>query len=330
VIRPTLVAVALVPVALVASLSTAALGQDWASKMLSATTHDFGSVARSAKVQQRIVVKNLYKEDVHIAGVRVSCGCISASATRDVLATHETGEIVIDLNTRSFLGRRTATATVTFDRPYYAEARINISAYIRSDVVFTPGVVDFGTVHEGLAAEKKITVLYAGRDDWKIVDVTSANSNYEVAVTEKSRGGGRVSYELSVRLKDGTPAGYVNDPLTLVTNDSNLKRVPLYVEGRITPSVTVSPASLNLGVVKPGQKVTRLLIVKGNEPFRIIGVDCGDRCFEFKVSETAKTQHRIPVTFTAGEKPGNIAERIRIKTDRSTVECLASASVVAS
>ena len=302
--------------------------QQWARKMFPDVQHDFGSVARGAKAQHRFKLKNLYKEDVHISNVRVSCGCISVKPSKKSLVTYEKGELIVDLNTRSFQGQRRSTITVTFDRPFYAEVQLHITAYIRTDVVFSPGAVDFGTVSQGTAAKKKITVNYAGRDDWKIVDVTSAGDHYEVDVVEKSRGGGRVSYELSIRLKDDTPAGYVKQPLTLVTNDHNLKRVPLYVEGRVAPSIAVSPASLSLGVVKPGKKVTRLLVVTSDKPFRILSVDCGDDCFKFKVSEAAKKQHRIPVTFTAGDKPSKVAQSIRIMTDRGGVECLASASVV--
>ena len=50
-------------------------GQEWAQKMFKVTEHDFGSVARGAKAEYRFVFENLYMEDVHIAGVRSSCGC---------------------------------------------------------------------------------------------------------------------------------------------------------------------------------------------------------------------------------------------------------------
>ncbi len=66
--------------------------------------------------------------------------------------------------------------------------------------------------------------------------------------------------------------------------------------------VTISPASLFLGVLKPGQKITKQLVVQGKKPFKITAVKCDAEGFEFKTSDAAKTVHVIPVTFTAGEK----------------------------
>ena len=37
------------------------------------------------------------------------------------------------------------------------------------------------------------------------------------------------------------------------------------------PGITVSPTALFMGVVQPGQKVTKQLVVKGKKPFRILG-----------------------------------------------------------
>jgi hypothetical protein len=64
---------------LLAALAAApAMGQEWARKMFEATNHDFVSVARGSKVEYRFNFTNLYKEDVHIASVRSSCGCTTA------------------------------------------------------------------------------------------------------------------------------------------------------------------------------------------------------------------------------------------------------------
>src|SRR5205807_9771104 len=55
--------------------SSSSLGQDWARKMFSESSHDFGTVARGAKVEHRFQFNNPYQETAHVAGVRSSCGC---------------------------------------------------------------------------------------------------------------------------------------------------------------------------------------------------------------------------------------------------------------
>ncbi len=308
-----------------------ASAQEWARKMFQASQHDFGTVARGAKAEFEFALQNIYEEEVHIASVRTSCGCTTPRIVKDTLKTWEKGAIVAEFNTRSFIGSRSATLTVIIDRPYYAEVQLTVQGYIRSDVVFTPGAIEFGTVNQGTPAQQKVNVTYAGRTDWQIVDVLSANPNFEVELTEGQRGNGRVSYDMTVRLKPETPAGYMQDELMLVTNDGSMQRVPLAVTGRVAPALTVSPASLFLGVVAPGEKVTKQLVVRGQQPFRIVSVSCPDGCFEFQASEEAKALHFVPVTFTAGETAGDIAQKIQIATDLGgsgvVVECTATATV---
>lgn len=321
---------ALTAVLLVALLAASAPAQQWADKMFEKHTHDFGTVARASKCVVSFPVKNLYKEDVHISHLEVSCSCTSAEITKKDLKTYETGEVVATFNTRAFLGQRGATIKVVIDKPFFAEVRLRVDGYIRSDVVFDPPLVDLGSVDIGSPTERKVTVRYAGRNDWTIEDITSANKSFEVQMSQPVRNGSRVDYDLTVRLKGDAPAGYIKDVLTIVTNDPATRRIPLYVEGRVTPALTVSPASLFLGTLKPGESATKLMIVQGKEPFKIAAVECDDSHFQFKVGQEAAKLHRIPVTYTAGATAGKVAQTVRVKTDAgATGECQAWATIEA-
>lgn len=127
----------LAAVAMLVQLSPAGAA-DWAEKMFQATSHDFGAVPRAAKVEYEFVLKNIYKEDVHIAGVRSSCGCTSPHISKDWLKTYEKSSIVAVFNTRTFSGQRAARLTVTIDKPFYAEVELQVRGYIRTDVVLNP------------------------------------------------------------------------------------------------------------------------------------------------------------------------------------------------
>jgi len=48
--------------------------------------------------------------------------------------------------------------------------------------------------------------------------------------------------------------------------------MPVLVEGRIVSGITVSPASLFMGVLQPGEQVTKQLVIKGKKPFRILSI----------------------------------------------------------
>ena len=315
---------------LLATMTPVASAQSWARKMFKTTSHDFGTVAKGAKSEFDFEFQNIFEEDIHVAGVRSSCGCTEPHVTKQTLKTWENSAIHAVFNTRTFIGPRSATLTVIIDQPFYAEVQLSVRGYIRADVLFTPGSVAFGEVEQGHAAERSVSVSYSGRSDWTIVDVRSANASFEVELSDGPRNSGRVSYTMLVRLKAEAPAGYLQDQLTIVTNDSYNGSLELPVDGRVVSPLTVSPASLFLGVLKPGETVEKKLFVKGSKPFKILSIECEGDCFKFQTTDKSTAAHLVPLTFTAGGTPGKISQKIEIKTDLgsgATTTCVASATI---
>lgn len=294
-------------------------------QMFKEMTHDFGAVPRSAKVEHVFVMHNPYDQPLHIAAVRTSCGCTMPRAEKDSIPPHGQTGIIAEFNTRAFTGQHGATVIVVVDQPVYTEVRLNVRGYIRTDVVLDPSLVNFGTVDEGTAAERKFTLDYAGRADWKLLEIKSGLPGVSTSFKETSRAGGRCAYEVTVKLADNAPAGYLHDQLTLVTNDNRAPQFGMIVEGRITPELAVSPSTLMLGIVQPGQTVTRQLVTRAKRPFKVVGLsstgaanaEVGTYTFG-AAQDDAKPVHLVPVTFTAGKQPGKVAQHIRIETDLGT------------
>lgn len=322
-----------------AAAASAALGQDWAKDMFDHTSKDLGVVARGAKVEHAFTLENLYLEDVHVASIRSSCGCVAPKVEQPWLKTHEKTRVVATIDTSKVMGRRDSTLTVVFDKPFPAEVRLSLYYFVRGDVVFQPGAVQFGSVPQGVSAARKVTVVYAGRSDWRIVRVESPNSHLETTVSEVSRepdstnGSYKVTYDLVVKLKSDAPVGYVRDHLTVVTDDSDPRncRVPLDVEGAVVASLSVKPSPLMLSVAAGGS-VSKPLVVQAKRPFQVVGVTCPDSRFSFVVPAGAKPVQLVPVKFTAGNAPGSVSAVIRIETDLAEsrfLEVKASAQITA-
>lgn len=294
-----------------------ARGEEWAKAMFDHLNHDFGVVARGAEAVHRFPLENLYVEDVHIASVRSTCGCTKPEVTKPLLKTYEQGEIVATLDTRSFTGRKDATLTVVLDKPFPAEVQLHVQSYIRSDVVIEPGSIHFGTVPLGTSVRKKASIVYAGRDDWKVVRVEHECPYLEVKVVEQGRGTGRVSYDLSVRLLPSAPAGYLKEQINLITDDADPyhARVPVVVEGLVVSAVTVRPSPLSFGILSADKQVTKQLVVHGKSPFSITDISCEDPRFQFVVPEGTKTLHLVPVTFFAKGPGDRVVSEIVIETD---------------
>ncbi|MFM1904752.1 MAG: hypothetical protein RLZZ440_2652 [Planctomycetota bacterium] len=289
--------------------------QEWARKMFPVTSHNFGTVAKGSKTEYRFVFRNLYEEDLHVAGIRTSCGCTSPTVTKHDLKTHETAEVVATFNTRTFLGQHGATLTITFDKPFRAEVQLRVAGNIRGDVTFDPPFVDLGNIDLGKGAERQVRVTHVGSSPWEIKDVRSANANFEVSLSKPMRTGSKTVYDLVARLKPSTPAGYIKGQLILVTNDPRAGQIPMDVEGRVVAEVTVSPQLLALGAVPVGESVTKNVVIRANREFKITGVFCSDGCLTCQPKTTAARVHILPVTFQAGEAAGKVERELKIATD---------------
>ena len=307
-----------------------ASAQEWAEKMFSQTRHDFGTIARGSRAEYEFVLQNSYLDDVHVASVHASCGCTSVKIAKPRLKTYEQGAIVARINSDRFLGRQGATITVTIDEPMFAQVQLDVRVYVQSDLVLQPAGINLGDVPFGTAAEKTLSVTSTRGGDWKILDVESGNPQLSGEVTETGRRPGRVSYRLRARLAKDAPPGYFKDHLLLVTGDPQATRIPVLVEGRVVRPVSVSPSTLFLGVVQPGAEVTKQVVVRGNKPFRVTAVTADGEGFRAEAPPDGppKPLHLLPVTFTAGDKPGRIVQTIRIGTDLEGISVELSAYAV--
>ncbi len=291
-------------------------GQEWARAMFEELRHDLGVVARGSKIEHVFTFTNPYVEDVRIASIRSTCACTVPEYPEEAVRTYETGRVVAAFDTRRFLGRTDSTLTVVFDEPFPAEVQLYLECYIRGDVVLQPGKVEFGSVSEGETARREVSVRYAGRGDWQLLDVENPSEFLDVVLKEAARDGQRVDYNLVVTLGTDAPSGYLHEEVILVSDDEDRRkaRVPVQVEALVVPSLSVRPASLTMGVVRLGESVTRNLVVQSRAPVEIVAIECDDGQFRFAVPEGSRPLHVVPVTFTARDL-GRHSARVVIRTD---------------
>jgi hypothetical protein len=293
----------------------------WVAKMFAEKEHDFGNVARGSDTVFRFAAKNIYKQDVELLSVRSSCGCTSPTIEKKVLKTGDIGYVTATFNTRTFTGLHGATLTVSVrwndrGRWRHGETQLRVNGNIRGDVVFKPGAIRFDNVDQGKNNEQVVEVSYDGRSSWKVVDVRGVSNDIEVELTQKRRYAGRIAYDLLVRLKDTAPAGYFNDQLVLVTNDEQYPRIPIHVSGRVVPVISVAPQSILLGDVPHGEQVSKKVLVRGKQPFRIMSVQSdAEDLFQFKTDDKASSRHIVEIIFDAKKDAGPVKQTIHIATD---------------
>lgn len=301
--------------------------QEWANKLFTTNSHDFGVVARNAKTEYRFEIYNPYVEDIVIDSVETSCTCTTPSIEKKQLQTYEKGAIIARFNTDRVLGSKSATLTVRISKPFRAIVELQISGFVRSDITFKPASGNFGTIP--LNEEKSITatVTNTSWSGWSVKDIKSNNPHIKAKLVEVKGVPGGVSATFNITVDDKMPIGYLKDQIVIVTNDPVRNEIPYTLEGVVHGSVTLSPSTLFLGNVAPGQTVNKSVVVRGNKPFKITELKCGNPAIQADAppespSGLGKTLYVIPVVFkpTESTEPGNMNETVTILTDDPNVK----------
>ncbi len=311
------------------------IAQTWADQLVEPKKIDFGVIATGSESVRQIVITNTTSNVVHISGTAPGCQCvIPGIPSQNLLQPGEAATIEVRMNTRSFKQQRDTYLTISFDAPQLATVRVPVTAYIRTDVVFTPGKIDFGSKELGAGGEVKCKIAYAGRPDWKILDIKYTNKNLNAVLKEISSnpGAGTADFELTMTLSPDASAGKIREIVTIVTDDAASPNVPLMVEGIVKSDITLANDSLSLGALKPGEIKIVQVVVQGTKPFVVAGVDCPKMqgSINAKFSEQEKKLQIIKLEFTApNNQPGKFTEEmvIKIKDRQDTYKCTVSGEI---
>lgn len=295
---------------LLAFAASNASAADWAVKLFDATSHDFGTVARGAETEYRFRFHNPFVEEVHVASVTSSCGCTTPRVENATLSTFQESEVIARFNTDSHQGFKSATVTVTFDKPYYAQVQLRVSGEIRSDVTVRPGSIDFGSVEFGTLAERTVRIE-SYLSNWNIAEVKTAHPFLAVEARPVAGSSSRGVYDLIAKLSPEAPVGPVNDRVIVVAGG---REIPITVSGEVASEVVVTPRSLYLGELSPGEVIEKKIIVRAKRDFRLVNAACCKQ-FELDLGADPADRHLVTVRYTAPLQPGRIAEDITLSTD---------------
>jgi hypothetical protein len=303
--------------ALLASLCLAspASAATWADAMFRELSKDFGSVARGPMLEHPFRLTNNTGQPVHIASVRVSCGCVSAAPLQDQLAPGQETAILAHMDTRRFSDVKTVTIFVQIDQPHFEEVRLWVRANSRDDVSVTPEALAFGQIKRGSTPAQTVTVTFLGSERWQVLGAQCDSHYVQTAIKEIRRDDDDVSYQLTARLRPDSPVGKWYTDIWLSTNNATSPRirVPLTVE--IESALSISPPTLLLGTIKVGAQTERKVIVRGIRPFRVTDVKGTDDDLSVRDSSPdSKPVHVLTVVVKA-RKAGEFNRTVRVLTD---------------
>jgi len=192
------------------------------------------------------------------------------------------------------------------------EISLVVSAYGRTDMSVTPESISFGQMRKGTAPTASTTITLAGSS--RITEASSESGYVQLAFKEPKQSQFGTTYELTAKMRSDIPVGkWYTD--VWVKTDAGRFRIPLTVE--VEPSLSITPGVVQFDRTKVGEPAKKAIVVKGAEPFRILGVKGGDGTFdavETSSGDQPKATHLIMVTFKPG-KEGDYAKALELVTD---------------
>jgi hypothetical protein len=301
---------------LLAVLATAGSAQaaTWAEATFDELSKDFGSAPRGPTLSHPFRLVNNTKGDITIASVRVSCGCVSASALKTTLKPGEETAILAHMDTNRFSGTKSVTIFVQFSQPQWEEVRLVVQANSRDDVILSPDSLAMGHAKRGTSPSATVSVTLLGSQA-HVTGVQSESNYVQTTLKETKKENGELAYSLTAKLRADAPVGKWYTDVWLKTNSPAMPRVRVPLTVEVESALSISPAAVSLGQVAVGSQVERKVIVRGTQPFRITEVRGADG--ELVVSDSANDSEAIHVlTVTLkGSKPGDLNRTLRVITD---------------
>jgi hypothetical protein len=303
-----------------------------ADLMFQELSKDFGSVPRGPTLQHAFHLKNNSANVVHIANVRVSCGCVSAYAMKDTLQPGEESAVVASMDTTRWPGGvKSVTVYVLFDAPHTEEVRLWVRANGRDDVNVSPDTLAFGQIKRGNTPASAVRITFLGTPDARVLEVTPESNYVQPTIREVSRQGSEVAYELTARLRGDAPAGKWYTDIWLRTNNESMPRVRVPLTVEIESLLSVNPPAVALGEVKVGAEAERKVIVRGVKPFKITGVKGTDTVLSVKDSANVSKYVHVLTVKVRSAKAGTLTRNLEIITDLegdNRIDVSASARVI--
>jgi len=277
--------------------------------------HDFGTVARGPTLQHSFRLTNTTAGPIHFHSVRVSCSCVSASIAPRDLAAGEAATLSVQLDTSRVSGFTQKAIYVQLDQPQWEEAAFRVHVNVREDVTLTPGSLAFGRVKRGSSSEASVTVQMMGTTDFKTLTAKCDSPYIEVNARQVQGEVGQATYRVTARLLPDLPVGNWYSTVWLATDNSALPRLQIPLTVQIGSALSVSPTVAALGPVKRGIEAKYTIVVRADQPFRILEVKGADAqvVVEERV-QASKAVHVLTIKLQ-GSSPGVVLRALQIITD---------------
>jgi len=295
-----------------ALLILASIGQAAGENYFEERTHDFGNVPRGPMLVHHFKLTNPHKETLTISGLRVSCGCVSATAPVTTLAPGASTAVMAQMDSRRFVANKQVTIFVTFSTPRAEEITLLVKAYGRDDFSITPDTLSFGTVRKGSEAKASVSVSMFNAPNMQLTGATCESAFVRINTAKVAKANNESAWEVTAVLRSELPVGKWFTDVWVDTDNPSMPKIRLPLTVEVQPSMMASPANVNFEDMKVGGTLEKTVIVRADKPFRIREVQGADGSVKVTAkSDDARAVHIVTISFKPSVQ-GDLTRSIRI------------------
>ena len=289
--------------------------------------HHFGKIPDSHPVKCEFHLDNHSTKTVKIMHIKTNCGCTAASPQPREIEPEKSSRLLVTFDPKGRRGFARWEITIFTDLIQYPTITACFDVNILRDGYLSHNFVSFGQFERGLDTAKKIWIAPRDYPNFKVksaeVELASGLNCFRVDYQESNYDGfypgTRRAYCVSVAPKKDIPYGRHEGKLRIRTDIPGRETIELPLLAKVAGEIGYRPDYLPMGLVKPGKKIPRSLMVfhRKGKNFQITAVNPSLPFIKTTLREIIPGQYyqiRFAVNDKAKAAAGEFRGELTIKT----------------
>ena len=291
------------------------------AELFAESAKDFGTSPRGPVLTHYFQVKNTTDQSITLGQPRVSCGCVSASVLKNVLAPGESTSVVAMMDTKRIPQANVTKTVIVFVTVQAAgrveEVQLRVTSIARDDLVMAPDNFAFGTVRQGQGGKVTTKLTLYSDPAWQIKDTESTGIYVKATVKklDKLVNEAGTSYEVTATLDPACPVGNWTADVFVKTSAAGMEKLRIPVTVNVIAPIAVNPDPVAFGAVVAGVASEQKVVLQGSQAFKVVEIKGADAELEVGPAAPApRPVHILKLTLTA-KAAGPVAKTIEVVTD---------------
>ena len=259
----------------VAAITVAAQTQ-LPSAELSHSSWDFGEVDQGETDNHTIKIRNNGKGELRIKKVSVTCGCLTARVSAQVVPSGGEVDLILGLNTTEKFGKIQKQVLVATNDFKHAILSVNVKGTINRIWWIEPTRINRGSLPQGMEHPGTFQVKARPGNSIEVDSVVCSDTRASATATLLNPRVPSEGWVVNYTLPRNLPLGYYICRITVKVTGSIVKSTHVDVTGTIHGALRVSPDRINFGRVDPKKSKSLRVFIEKTIPghFSIVSISC--------------------------------------------------------